>query len=48
MGDKIPQPAEEVIASVQRALKNPKRRAVRSVVFNARGPASTLALVPSP
>tara|TARA_B100000780_G_C20710270_1_gene282328 strand:- start:25 stop:531 length:507 start_codon:yes stop_codon:yes gene_type:complete len=35
MGDKIPQQAEEVIHSVQRALKNPKRRGIRSVVFNA-------------
>merc|ERR1740130_489047 len=35
MGDKIPQQAEEVLQSVQRALKNPKRRGIRSVVFNA-------------
>jgi hypothetical protein len=35
MGDKIPQQAEQVIESVQRALRNRKRRAVRSVVFNA-------------
>jgi len=35
MGDKIPQTPDEVIQSVVRALKNPARQAVQSVVFNA-------------
>ena len=34
MGDKIPQQADEVIESVERALRNPHRRGLRSVVFN--------------
>ena len=35
MGDKIPQSPDEVIQMVVRALKNPARQAVQSVVFNA-------------
>ena len=35
MGDKIPQSPDEVIQLVVRALKNPARQPVQSVVFNA-------------